>query len=76
MNKSRREWLESIIGKLEEQKSEIEDVQSEEQDCFDNMPEGLQYSERGDTMQECIDDMDSAIHGLRLRPKYRKPKTV
>lgn len=61
MNKARRKWLSDVINKIEEQKSELESIRDEEQDCFDNLPEGIQYSERGDTMQEYIDNIDEAI---------------
>jgi len=64
MNKARRKWLEDIIGKLEVQKMEIESVRDEEQEMLDCMPESLQESERGQTMSENIDELDSAASDL------------
>ncbi|MBR6031298.1 MAG: hypothetical protein IKP36_04975 [Bacteroidaceae bacterium] len=64
MNKARRKWLEDIIGKLEEQKMEIESVRDEEQEMLDCMPESLHESERGQTMSENIDELDSAASDL------------
>ena len=42
-------------------KSNIESVCDDEQDAFDNMPEGLQSSMRGETAEECIDLMTEAM---------------
>ena len=42
----------------------LEEVRDEEQDAYDNMPEGLQYSERGDMMQEAIDNLDEAVDAV------------
>ncbi len=42
----------------------LEEVRDEEQDAFDNLPEGLQDSERGDMMQEAIGNLDEAIDNL------------
>ena len=39
-------------------------MQEDEQDKFDNMPEGLQESERGEAMQEAIDAIETACGSL------------
>lgn len=36
----------------------------EEQEAYDNMPESLQESDRGCTMQEGLDNLQSAIDSL------------
>jgi ATP-dependent helicase/DNAse subunit B len=71
MNKLRRKELTRIIEKLErlealrlEIKDELEAVLEEEQEAFDNLPESLQESERGQQMQEYIDAMDGALDEL------------
>lgn len=64
MNKDRRNRISKCIEQLEEIKSELEYIMDEEQDAFDNMPESLQYAERGDIMQECIDGISDAIDGF------------
>lgn len=64
MNKQRRKWLQDIIDALENQKQEIESLTMEEQEAFDNMPESLQDSERGQTMYENIDNLESATSDL------------
>lgn len=48
MNKVRRKRVQDAITKIEEAKAILEDAQDEEQAAFDNMPEGLQYGERGE----------------------------
>lgn len=47
MNKIRRDQLSEIVGKLEVLKEELEEVKEEERECFENLPESLQESERG-----------------------------
>ena len=64
MNKSRRNKLARISGRLEAVKVEIEDITAElknvlidEENAFESMPEGLQASERGMNSEESIDLM-------------------
>lgn len=64
MNKARRKWLEETINKLEEQKTELESIGEEEQEAYDNMPESLQDSEKGQTMYENIDTLEAAASDL------------
>ena len=61
MNKERKKRFQDVIALLEEAKDELVDIQSEEIDAFDSLPEGLQISDRGDKMQECIDFIDDAM---------------
>ena len=64
MNKERRKKIEEIAVKLDALQTEITEVQSEEQDTFDNMPENLQQGEKADAMQAAIDSMEDAISHL------------
>lgn len=64
MNKNRRKELESISAELEALKERLETTREEEQEAYDNMPEGLQESERGELMYGYIDDMDNGISDL------------
>ena len=64
MNKARRQWIERIINELETQRDELTNVQEEEQEAFDNLPESIQYSERGDAMGEYITDLDDAASSI------------
>ena len=73
MNNQRRKQLNNIaarigrftvpfdIDELESIKSEIEDVLWDEQMAFDNMPESLQYSMRGEMSQDAQSNMEDAI---------------
>lgn len=47
-----------------EQQSFLEEMKDEEESKFDNMPEGIQESERGEAMQEAIDKLDEIINTL------------
>lgn len=60
MNKERRDILSDVIASLEEAKDLLEDVKNDEQDAFDNMPVGLQCSERGSKMEDYIELMEDA----------------
>ena len=60
MNNERRADLEKATTLLEEAKEIIENAASEEQDYFDNMPEGIQASEKGDAATEAFDNLETA----------------
>lgn len=64
MNKQRRNEISNIMTELESLKSRLESVHMEEEMVFDNMPENLQYSMRGEESQEAIDCMSEAISNL------------
>lgn len=56
--------LSDIIDKIKEVQVMVNDIQSEEQDCLDNIPENLRNSERyeaADTAVRELDDADSAL---------------
>ena len=61
------ESLEQIKTNVASYKSKLEDYQSdidmwacEERDKFDNLPESLQYSERGEAFEACADALEDA----------------
>ena len=49
---------------LKEASKKLSSILSEEQDAFDNMPEGLQSSYRGMCSEDAIDDMEEASEKL------------
>ena len=61
MNKARRKRIDEIQEKLSEMKDLIDEVLSEEQEAYDNLPESIQDSERGEAMQTAIDSLESAV---------------
>ena len=71
MNKQRRKAIDALITKIRGLGDEItclvQQVQEEgvmilgdEQDAFDNMPESLQYAEKGEAAQEAINNLEYA----------------
>lgn len=78
MNKNRREELLDVVQSLDEAFDRLEEIRDDEQDAFDSMPEGLQYSSRGDAMQEAIDTLNGfndEIDKIRTKiSEYALPK--
>lgn len=64
MNKKRRKEIENLRESISETKAKLQDLLYEEQQTFDNMPESIQESERGEEMQEIIEYMEAAIDSL------------
>lgn len=64
MNASRRKVIASIVSDVSALQERIDEMLQEEQGILDNMPEGLQSSERGEKVQEAIDNLQSAYDGL------------
>lgn len=67
MNNPRREQIANIIKQaadakqvLENLMAEIEQVRDEEQEYYDNMPEGLQGGEKGERASAAIDSLENA----------------
>ena len=64
MNKARRQQLSKWLEEMENIKSELETICSDEQDYFDNMPENLQGSQRGCDSEEYIEQMEEAVSSI------------
>ena len=60
MNKQRRKELARASELIAEAQSIIESVKDEEQEAHDNLPESIQYGEKGQQMEEYIDMLDEA----------------
>lgn len=68
MNKERRSKIDDILSRLSAIEEEISELEGEEQDYFDNMPEGLQDGEKGDKAQaaiEALQDANSAVDEVK-----------
>lgn len=61
MNQQRRKEIQAVLNELADLRSRIESVQSDEQDAYDNMPEGLQQSERGQNAEEACSRLEDAL---------------
>lgn len=59
-----RARLHEITEELVTIKNEFEDMQCNEQMKFDNLPESLQESERGDTFQDNIEEIEDIISNI------------
>ena len=64
MNKQRRSVLRDLIERLNPIRDELESVKDEEQDAYDNLPDGLRDGMRGEMMAETVDGLQEAIEAL------------
>jgi hypothetical protein len=61
MNAAQRKTLSEKISIVEDLISELQNIRDEEQEKYDNMPEGLQSGDKGEAIQQAVDNLDSAI---------------
>lgn len=61
MNNQRRKQIQEVLNELADLRSRIEDVQGEEQDAYDNMPEGLQQGEKGEKAEQACSNLEDAL---------------
>ncbi|MBS5642568.1 MAG: hypothetical protein KHW63_01435 [Alistipes sp.] len=61
MNNTRRKSLRELIEKTEGIKQEIEELRTEEEEYYNNMPEAFQDGEKGDRAQTVIEYLDEAM---------------
>ena len=64
MNAARRKLLADILDRLSSIKAEIDELKDLEQEAFDNLPEGIQGSERGEKIQANVEIMDDAVNSI------------
>lgn len=64
MNKERRALLRKAADMVYEAKVMVARANDDEENAYDNLPDGIRDSDRGDTMQETIDQLDSIIEEL------------
>lgn len=70
MNNTRRKAIQKIYDRLEELMHDIEALQEEEQEAYDNLPESLQDGERGQAMQEAADNLEYAASSIQEALDY------
>ena len=61
MNNTRRKSLRELIEKTEGIKQEIEEIKTEEEEYYNNMPSSVQDGEKGDRAQTVIEYLDEAM---------------
>lgn len=64
MNKQKRKRIGEAVTLIEQAKDIIEEVSGDEEETFENLPESLQYGERGEAMQTAVDNMQTAVGSL------------
>lgn len=64
MNAVKRKRISKALELINIVKSQVESIMLEEQIAFDNTPENLQDSEKGDKMQSCISQLEDAVDYL------------
>ena len=70
MNNNRLKKILSIITSMNSIEEELIDILNEEQEYFDNMPENLQYSSRGERAENAIDNLEESIESLYSSIEY------
>lgn len=65
MNKDRRKRITALISLLDDLKGKVEEIQLEEQEIFDNMPENLQGSERGSLISDAADFLQTSVDSIQ-----------
>lgn len=68
MNKERRQQLYDAVSLLDDAIAVIQDVHAEEEEAFENLPEGLQGSQNGYNMQlamEKLEDFENRIESIK-----------
>lgn len=61
MNNTRRKNLRELIEKTEGIKQGIEELRTEEEEYYNNMPSSVQDGEKGDRAQTVIEYLDEAM---------------
>lgn len=70
MNKSRRSRIDALIQKIEDLCYDIDVIREEEENAYDNLPESIQESERGEAMSEAVSNLEDAISYLEEVTDY------
>lgn len=65
MNKDRRGRIQAILDEIDTLRSSLSDIADEEQEAFDNLPEGLQGAERGQAIESCAEGLQEAVDSLQ-----------
>lgn len=65
MNNIRRKEIRRIEAELQTLLGDIDSVKDEEQEAFDNMPEGLQASDRGEEMEQNISNLEDVVCNIQ-----------
>lgn len=64
MNKERRKRIEALQEQIAGIALELENLTNEEQEAYDNLPESIQETERGERMQSAADALEEAYSNM------------
>lgn len=64
MNAKRRKRIDGIVERLEAIYVELEELETEEQEAFDNLPESIQWWEKWEAMEVIIDCIANATQSI------------
>jgi hypothetical protein len=64
MNAQRRKEIAKAIALIEDAIAILDYAAEEEREAYDNLPESLQLSERGERMEECADAIENVSREL------------
>lgn len=64
MNNVRRKEIINIIKEIDKIKDKLDEIKNDEEFAFDNMPENLQGSLKGEASEYDIELMDNALDNL------------
>lgn len=64
MNAQRRKAINKLLDQIEGIQQDIEMYKDEEEECYYNLPDSIQESERGEAMQDAISQLDDAYNSL------------
>ena len=65
MNKQRRSEIREVIPLLQQSLDSLSSVLFDEEEALENLPENLQYSERGEQMQNNVDTLSDFVDVLQ-----------
>lgn len=73
MNKERREELLEVTELLDEAIDKISEIRNDEEDALYSLPESLQESSRGFSMQDAMDTLDEFVDSIdKIRSKIEE----
>lgn len=70
MNNKRRDLLRGAVGLIRTAQQKVETARDDEQECFDNLPENLKDYDKGQVMEEAIDNLDEALDSVEKAIEY------
>jgi flagellar biosynthesis chaperone FliJ len=66
MNDQRRRKIKKLLKEINSIQEQLTSIKEEEQDAFDNLPEGLQQSDKGAEMENTIQQFEEAEEHLAV----------